>query len=61
MNKYRISKYAGRTFKNAENVRVKEAEKTGIGTPTGGPIDSHSTMHSNVKVWEKHVEPILRR
>ncbi|WP_440115587.1 RHS repeat-associated core domain-containing protein [Paenibacillus sp. QZ-Y1] len=42
-----------RKFKGADNVRAKDGE---IGTK----IQAHSTMHSNVDVWKKYIEPILK-
>ncbi|MNP69485.1 hypothetical protein D3C76_1655870 [compost metagenome] len=49
-----------RKFKGAENVRAKDAEKPGIFSKKGGPIDAHSSMHSNVDIWKKYIEPILK-
>ena len=43
-----------RAFANAENVRAKDGE-------TGTKVQAHSTMHSNPDIWEKYVEPILKR
>lgn len=43
-----------RKFKNAENVRAKDAEKKGT------KIQAHSAMHSNVDIWKKYIEPILK-
>ncbi|WP_059051182.1 RHS repeat-associated core domain-containing protein [Paenibacillus senegalimassiliensis] len=42
-----------RKFKGADNVRAKDGE-------TGTRIQSHSTMHSNVPIWKKYIEPILK-
>jgi pimeloyl-ACP methyl ester carboxylesterase len=50
-----------RKFKGAENVRAKDAEKPGVFSPNGGPIDSHSSMHSNINIWKKYIEPILKK
>jgi len=41
-----------RKFKNAINVRAKDAEKY-------NPINAHSAMHSNVEIWKKYIEPII--
>jgi len=49
-----------RIFKDAENVRAKDAEKPGVFSPNGGPIDAHSSMHSNADIWKKYIEPILK-
>ncbi|MNO19057.1 hypothetical protein D3C76_87810 [compost metagenome] len=43
-----------RKFKGAENVRAKDAEKKGT------KIQAHSAMHSNVDIWKKYIEPILK-
>lgn len=43
-----------RKFKNAENVRAKDAEKKGT------KIQAHSAMHSNIDIWKKYIEPILK-
>lgn len=51
----------GRTFKGAENVRAKDAEKPGVFSPNGGPIDSHSSMHSNKSIWDKYIKPKLKK
>jgi hypothetical protein len=45
---------AGRTFKGAINVKVVQKDDPGW-------IDSHSTMHSNISVWKKYIEPILKK
>ncbi|WP_028592988.1 RHS repeat-associated core domain-containing protein [Paenibacillus assamensis] len=50
-----------RKFKGAENVRAKDAEQPGVFSPKGGPIDSHSSMHSNINIWKKYIEPILKK
>ncbi|MBJ6362470.1 RHS repeat-associated core domain-containing protein, partial [Paenibacillus sp. GCM10012307] len=50
-----------REFKGAENVRAKDAEKPGVFSPNGGPIDSHSSMHSNIDIWKKYIEPKLKK
>ncbi|GGH61427.1 hypothetical protein GCM10008014_36860 [Paenibacillus silvae] len=42
-----------RKFKGADNVRAKDGE-------TGSKIEAHSTMHSNVDIWKKYIEPILK-
>jgi hypothetical protein len=42
-----------RKFKGADNVRAKDAEK-------GTKIGAHSAMHSNVDIWKKYIEPILK-
>ncbi|WP_374021043.1 thioesterase domain-containing protein [Paenibacillus thiaminolyticus] len=42
-----------RKFKGADNVRAKDGE-------TGTKIQAHSTMHSNVDIWKKYIEPILK-
>ncbi|WP_245864319.1 DUF6531 domain-containing protein [Paenibacillus donghaensis] len=44
-----------RKFKGAENVRAKDAEKKGT------KIQAHSAMHSNVDIWKKYIEPILKK
>ncbi|MNW53657.1 hypothetical protein D3C74_312230 [compost metagenome] len=49
-----------RKFKGAENVRAKDAEKPGVFSPNGGPIDSHSSMHSNIDIWNKYIKPKLK-
>jgi hypothetical protein len=41
-------------FKNAENVRAKDAEKKGT------KIQAHSAMHSNIDIWKKYIEPIFK-
>ena len=46
---------AKRKFKGAENVEVDLSFWSIF-----DPIDSHSVMHSNVDVWEKYIEPILK-
>ncbi|KOP65496.1 hypothetical protein AMS62_09710 [Bacillus sp. FJAT-18019] len=50
-----------REFYGAENVRVTDAEKPGVFSPNGGPIDAHSSMHSNIKIWKKYIEPKLKK
>jgi pimeloyl-ACP methyl ester carboxylesterase len=42
-----------RKFKGADNVRTKDAE-------TCTKIEAHSAMHSNVDIWKKYIEPILK-
>ncbi|GIO86405.1 hypothetical protein J25TS5_33370 [Paenibacillus faecis] len=42
-----------RKFKGADNVNAKDGN-------TGNSISSHSSMHSNVDIWKKYIEPILK-
>ena len=42
-----------RKFKGADNVNAKDGD-------TGNSKTSHSSMHSNVDIWKKYIEPILR-
>lgn len=48
--------FAGQTFtrkfKGADNVNAKDGN-------TGNSISSHSSMHSNVDIWKKYIEPIV--
>jgi hypothetical protein len=46
---------AGREFKNAENVKVKLSFWREF-----RPINSHSIMHGNMKVWKQYIEPRLK-
>ncbi|MFC5405720.1 S8 family serine peptidase [Cohnella soli] len=48
---------AGRKFEGAENVKVDISFWRKIRLR---PIDSHSIMHSNIKVWQKYIEPRLK-
>ncbi|MFC4306052.1 lipase family protein, partial [Cohnella boryungensis] len=43
-----------RKMKGADNVRAKDAEKKGT------KIQAHSSMHSNIDIWKKYIEPILK-
>ncbi len=45
---------ANRTFDNAENINAKDAYDL------FSPIDSHSSMHSNISIWEKYIEPYFK-
>jgi thioesterase domain-containing protein len=44
-----------RKMKGAENVRAKDAEKKGT------KVQAHSAMHSNINIWMKYIEPILKK
>ncbi|ANF97948.1 hypothetical protein AR543_19275 [Paenibacillus bovis] len=43
-----------RKFDNADNIYAKDGEQ-------GTKIESHSTMHSDVKIWKKYIEPVLHK
>ncbi|MEO3944981.1 RHS repeat-associated core domain-containing protein [Gorillibacterium sp. CAU 1737] len=55
---WRLGQAPKRTFKNAENVEVKISIWRLLDFR---PIDSHSIMHSNIKVWKKYIEPLLKK
>lgn len=50
---------AQREFPDAENVNVSDEISFWWGVTN--PIDSHSYMHSNINIWNKYIEPILRK
>ena len=46
---------AGRTFTNATNINAKDAGQW------YNPIDSHSSMHSNIAIWKKYIAPKFQK
>ena len=48
---------AGRTFDNAVNMYIPDNVFTT--DEEYGWIDSHSAMHSNIKVWNNYILPYL--
>lgn len=43
-----------RKMDGADNVRAKDAEKKGT------KVEAHSSMHSNISIWNKYIKPILK-
>lgn len=43
-----------RKMDGADNVRAKDAEKNGT------KVEAHSSMHSNISIWNKYIKPILK-
>ena len=46
---------ARRTFTNATNINAKDAGQW------YNPIDSHSSMHSNIAIWKKYIAPKFQK
>ena len=47
---------SGRTFKNAENVEIQQPHWV---NPLRLWFENHSSMHSNVDIWNKHITPLI--
>ena len=46
---------AGRKFSKAINKNAEDA------FDLFSPIGSHSSMHSNIKIWEKYITPLIKK